>query len=82
MRLSLVMVKLALVEVLQKYRFLVCEETEVRTLTDVIWLPFHDDFHFKSPSLLKYFRLQIPLEMDPYGVVGPINPIKLRVAKR
>lgn len=38
MRLALVMVKLALVEVLQKYSFLVCEETEVRRLSEVIWL--------------------------------------------
>lgn len=30
MRQALVMVKLALVEVLQKYSFLVCKETEVR----------------------------------------------------
>lgn len=32
-RLALVIVKLALVEVLQKYTFLVCEETEVGMLT-------------------------------------------------
>lgn len=47
MRMALVMVKLALVEVLQKCSFLVCEETEVRTLAEVVWLSFHLDL----PSL-------------------------------
>lgn len=57
MRMALVMVKLALVEVLQKYSFLVCEETEVRVLAEVLWLPFHGDLGLDSPSLGKPFRL-------------------------
>uniref|UniRef100_A0AAQ4QQT7 unspecific monooxygenase n=1 Tax=Gasterosteus aculeatus aculeatus TaxID=481459 RepID=A0AAQ4QQT7_GASAC len=48
MRFALVLVKLALVEVLQNYSFSVCGETE------------------------------IPLTMDPGGLVGPLNPIKLK----
>ncbi|XP_036968076.1 cytochrome P450 3A30-like isoform X1 [Acanthopagrus latus] len=52
MRFGLVMVKLALVEVLQSYSFSVCEETE------------------------------IPLTMDPEGMVGPKNPIKLKLVTR
>ncbi|CAJ1053982.1 cytochrome P450 3A27-like isoform X2 [Xyrichtys novacula] len=52
MRFALLMVKLALVEVLQDYSFLVCDETE------------------------------IPLEMDPQGLTGPLKPIKLRVVSR
>uniref|UniRef100_A0A671U231 unspecific monooxygenase n=2 Tax=Sparus aurata TaxID=8175 RepID=A0A671U231_SPAAU len=52
MRFALVMLKLALVEVLQNYSFSVCEETE------------------------------IPLTMDPEGLVGPKNPIKLKLVTR
>ncbi|XP_044203376.1 cytochrome P450 3A27-like [Thunnus albacares] len=52
MRFALVLVKLALVEVLQHYSFAVCEETE------------------------------IPLKMDPAGLVGPLQPIKLKVVTR
>uniref|UniRef100_A0AAQ4S9R8 unspecific monooxygenase n=1 Tax=Gasterosteus aculeatus aculeatus TaxID=481459 RepID=A0AAQ4S9R8_GASAC len=52
MRFALVLVKLALVEVLQNYSFSVCGETE------------------------------IPLTMDPGGLVGPLNPIKLKVTTR
>lgn len=52
MRFALVMVKLALVEVLQHYSFSVCEETE------------------------------IPLTMDPASLVGPLNPIKLKLTTR
>nr|XP_046234586.1 cytochrome P450 3A27-like [Scatophagus argus] len=52
MRFALVLVKLALVEVLQNYSFSVCEETE------------------------------IPLKMDPTGLVGPLNPIKLKLVAR
>ncbi|XP_070768650.1 cytochrome P450 3A30-like [Enoplosus armatus] len=52
MRFALVMVKLALVEVLQNYSFLVCEETE------------------------------IPLKLAVSSVVGPQNPIKLKLARR
>ncbi|KAM6942043.1 cytochrome P450 3A30-like [Lycodopsis pacificus] len=52
MRFALVMVKLALVEVLQNYSFSVCGETE------------------------------IPLTMDPKSLVGPLNPIKLKVGTR
>ncbi|XP_041790274.1 cytochrome P450 3A30-like [Chelmon rostratus] len=52
MRFALVLIKLALVEVLQNYSFSVCEETE------------------------------IPLKMDPSGLVGPINPIKLKLVTR
>ncbi|KAM7394531.1 hypothetical protein PAMP_021328 [Pampus punctatissimus] len=51
-RFALVMVKVALVEVLQHYSFLVCEETE------------------------------IPLQMDPKGLLGPLRPIKLKVVTR
>lgn len=57
MRMALVMVKLALVEVLQKYSFLVCEETEVRILAEVIWLFFQGGLHLDSPSLGKHFCL-------------------------
>uniref|UniRef100_A0A8P4G5Z6 unspecific monooxygenase n=1 Tax=Dicentrarchus labrax TaxID=13489 RepID=A0A8P4G5Z6_DICLA len=52
MRFALVMVKLALVEVLQNYSFSVCAETE------------------------------IPLKMDAEGLVGPLNPIKLKLVTR
>uniref|UniRef100_A0A3Q3EKN4 unspecific monooxygenase n=1 Tax=Labrus bergylta TaxID=56723 RepID=A0A3Q3EKN4_9LABR len=52
MRFALLMVKLALVEVLQNYSFSVCDETE------------------------------IPLKMDPEGLVGPLKPIKLKVVTR
>ncbi|XP_031719083.1 cytochrome P450 3A30 isoform X1 [Anarrhichthys ocellatus] len=52
MRFALVLVKLALVEVLQNYSFSVCGETE------------------------------IPLTMDPKSLVGPLNPIKLKVGTR
>lgn len=52
MRFAQVLVKVALVEVLHKYSFQVCEETE------------------------------IPLKMDPEGFVGPLNPIKLKLAMR
>uniref|UniRef100_UPI0037E82D22 cytochrome P450 3A27-like isoform X2 n=1 Tax=Semicossyphus pulcher TaxID=241346 RepID=UPI0037E82D22 len=52
MRFALLMVKLALVEVLQNYSFSVCNETE------------------------------IPLKMDPEGLVGPLKPIKLKVVTR
>ncbi|XP_033478797.1 cytochrome P450 3A30-like [Epinephelus lanceolatus] len=52
MRFALMMVKLALVEVLQNYSFSICEETE------------------------------IPLRMDPKGLVGPLNPIKLKLETR
>nr|XP_019964488.1 PREDICTED: cytochrome P450 3A27-like [Paralichthys olivaceus] len=52
MRFAMLMVKLALVEVLQNYSFSVCEETE------------------------------IPLQMDPQGLVGPLNPIKLKLVSR
>ncbi|XP_035516593.1 cytochrome P450 3A30-like [Morone saxatilis] len=52
MRFAVVMVKLALVEVLQNYSFSVCEETE------------------------------IPLKMDAQGLVGPLNPIKLKLVTR
>ncbi|XP_076585155.1 cytochrome P450 3A27-like [Chaetodon auriga] len=52
MRFALVMIKLALVEVLQKCSFSVCEETE------------------------------IPLKMDPAGLVGPLKPIKLKLVTR
>ncbi|XP_053193453.1 cytochrome P450 3A27-like [Scomber japonicus] len=52
MRLALVLVKLALVEVLQRYSFSVCKETE------------------------------IPLQMDPQGLLGPLRPIKLKVVTR
>lgn len=52
MRFALVMVKLALVEVLQNYSFSVCEETE------------------------------IPLQMNPQGMTGPLRPIKLKLVTR
>ncbi|XP_008287346.1 cytochrome P450 3A30-like [Stegastes partitus] len=52
MRFALVMVKLALVEVLQNYSFSVCEKTE------------------------------IPLQMSPYGLTGPIHPIQLKLVMR
>ncbi|XP_071361482.1 cytochrome P450 3A40-like [Trachinotus anak] len=52
MRLALVMVKLALVEVLQSYSFSVCKETE------------------------------IPLQMSPEGLLGPLRPIKLKLVAR
>ncbi|XP_029923563.1 cytochrome P450 3A40-like [Myripristis murdjan] len=52
MRFALVMVKLALVEVLQNYSFSICKETE------------------------------IPLEMDPTGLLGPLRPIKLKLVAR
>ncbi|KAM4603326.1 cytochrome P450 3A27-like [Polymixia lowei] len=52
MRFALVMVKLALVEVLQNYSFSICNETE------------------------------IPLEMDPEGMIGPLRPIKLKLVPR
>ncbi|XP_061575638.1 cytochrome P450 3A30-like [Cololabis saira] len=52
MRLALVVIKLALVEVLQEYSFLACDETE------------------------------IPLTMDPLGLVGPLRPIKLKLVAR
>ncbi|XP_070684060.1 cytochrome P450 3A30-like [Pempheris klunzingeri] len=52
MRFALVMIKLALVEMLQNYSFSVCKETE------------------------------IPLTMDPEGLVGPLKPIKLKVVTR
>uniref|UniRef100_A0A4W6CPC9 unspecific monooxygenase n=1 Tax=Lates calcarifer TaxID=8187 RepID=A0A4W6CPC9_LATCA len=51
-RFALVMVKLALVEVLQNYSFSVCKETE------------------------------IPLQMSPEGLVGPLRPIKLKLVTR
>ncbi|XP_034544191.1 cytochrome P450 3A27-like isoform X2 [Notolabrus celidotus] len=51
-RFALLMIKLALVEVLQKYSFSVCDETE------------------------------IPLKMDPEGLLGPLKPIKLKVVTR
>ncbi|XP_054459808.1 cytochrome P450 3A30-like [Anoplopoma fimbria] len=52
MRFALVMIKLALVEVLQNYSFCVCGETE------------------------------IPLTLDPIGLVGPLKPIRLKVVTR
>ncbi|XP_062420197.1 cytochrome P450 3A30-like isoform X2 [Pungitius pungitius] len=52
MRFALVLVKLALVEVLQHYSFSVCAETE------------------------------IPLTMEPAGLIGPLKPIKLKVTTR
>lgn len=52
MRFALVMIKLALVEVLQNYSFSVCEETE------------------------------FPLKMDPLSLVGPLQPIKLKLVTR
>uniref|UniRef100_A0A096M9L1 unspecific monooxygenase n=2 Tax=Poecilia formosa TaxID=48698 RepID=A0A096M9L1_POEFO len=52
MRFALVMIKLALVKVLQNYSFLVCDETE------------------------------IPLRMHPEGLMGPLQPIKLKLQKR
>ncbi|XP_047222225.1 cytochrome P450 3A30-like isoform X1 [Girardinichthys multiradiatus] len=52
MRFAVVMIKLALVKVLQNYNFLICEETE------------------------------IPLKMHPEGLVGPLQPIKLKLQKR
>ncbi|XP_071379180.1 cytochrome P450 3A30-like [Centroberyx affinis] len=52
MRFALVMVKLALVEILQNYSFSVCKETE------------------------------IPLRMNPAGLVGPLEPIKLKLVTR
>ncbi|XP_032418625.1 cytochrome P450 3A40-like isoform X1 [Xiphophorus hellerii] len=52
MRFALVMIKLALVKVLQNYSFLVCDETE------------------------------IPLRMHPEGLMGPLEPIKLKLQKR
>ncbi|KAL3066707.1 hypothetical protein OYC64_016617 [Pagothenia borchgrevinki] len=52
MRFALVLIKLAMVEVLQNYSFSVCEETE------------------------------IPLIMDPDGLVGPLKPIKLKLVTR
>ncbi|XP_056264467.1 cytochrome P450 3A27-like [Pseudoliparis swirei] len=52
MRMALLMVKLALVDILRNYSFSVCEETE------------------------------IPLEMDHKGLVGPLNPIKLKLETR
>lgn len=83
MRMALVMVKLALVEVLQKYSFLVCEETEVRILAEVIWWSFHGDLQLTHPPWENMsVCLQIPFEMDPAFTVGPINPIKLRVVRR
>ncbi|XP_071770534.1 cytochrome P450 3A30-like [Centroberyx gerrardi] len=52
MRFAMVMIKLAMVEVLQNYSFSVCEETE------------------------------IPLRMNPTGLVGPLVPIKLKLVTR
>ncbi|XP_068444749.1 cytochrome P450 3A27-like [Clinocottus analis] len=52
MRFALMMVKLALVEMLQNFSFSVCAETE------------------------------IPLKMNPKGLVGPLNPIKLKLETR
>ncbi|KAK1885801.1 Cytochrome P450 3A27 [Dissostichus eleginoides] len=52
MRFALVLIKLAMVEVLQNYSFSVCKETE------------------------------IPLIMDPEGLVGPLKPIKLKLVTR
>ncbi|XP_041838220.1 cytochrome P450 3A30-like [Melanotaenia boesemani] len=52
MRFAQLMIKLAVVEVLQNYSFSVCEETE------------------------------IPLKMDPASLLGPLNPVKLRVSMR
>ncbi|XP_074539668.1 cytochrome P450 3A30-like [Halichoeres trimaculatus] len=52
MRMALMMVKLALVEVLQIYSFSVCDETE------------------------------IPLKMSGEGLLGPLNPIRLKVVTR
>lgn len=57
MRMALVMVKLALVEVLQKCSFLVCDETEVRRSAEAMWLTFQGDLQLDSPSLGKRFRL-------------------------
>ncbi|XP_053272782.1 cytochrome P450 3A56 [Pleuronectes platessa] len=52
MRFAKIIVKLALVEILQNYSFSVCEETE------------------------------IPLQMDPQGLLGPLKPIKLKLVPR
>lgn len=80
MRFALVMVKLALVEVLQNYIFSVCEETEVILCK---WhgscLCFYVMKHLPSNILS---IPQIPLQMDATGLVGPLRPIKLKLVTR
>lgn len=85
MRFALAMVKVALVEVLQNYSFLVCEETEVMIFklhTWSLWVILHNLRKQELSNLLHLSISQIPLKMDPVGLVGPLKPIQLKLAMR
>lgn len=77
MRFAQVTMKLAIVEILQRFDVGVCEETQVRSRRDfcLSWVNTH-----KFTSL--FLSRQVPLELGFSGLLAPKKPIKLKLTPR
>ena len=87
MRFALVIVKLALVEVLQNYSFSVCKETEVIIFQLRALFVFPESLlcHLYEERVSNSVYLstpQFPLAMHPSSIVTALNPIKLKLETR
>ncbi len=79
MRFAQVTMKLAIVEILQRFDVSVCDETEVsRRIHHMV---SHEDC-VPSLTLTVSYSSQVPLELGINGLLAPKNPIKLQFKPR